>query len=348
MIKRVNELNAGELKILGAELALAPDAVSFPRITFKDAVQLVFERTGIDERQENDLSPHAEKELCAYAREKFGTDFIFVTNFLRTKTAFYAHPSSDDPETSDYFDLLCREIEIASGGQRIHEEQPLVESLKAKGLDPVNFTDYLSIFKYGMPPHGGFGMGMERFTMMALGLENIRQATLFPSDPKRIASVPLAQKTYTGSDLKDEIRSRLDRDGIKYEHSEHEPVVTSEDAARVRPEMSLSQGVKALILRDPTGGNIMVCLPGDEKIDFKALKELTGKRYTFESPEVLKSRFGLDVGGVPPFGNLLGLKTYFSKKIAGQERIAFNCGATTETIIMNSADLIRVTEPQLF
>ena len=348
MIKSVQEKNAEELKILGAELALAPQDKPFPRITFKQALKLVFERTGIDERTEMDLSPFAEKELCKYAREQFGTDFIFVTNFLRKKTAFYARASSEDPETSDYYDLLCREIEIASGGQRIHEHDALVEALKVKELDPAKFRDYLSIFKFGMPPHGGFGMGMERFTMMALGLENIRQSTLFPSDPRRIASVPLAQKAYTGNAIKEQIIARLNKAGIKFEQSEHEPVVTSEDAAGVRPNMSLKQGVKALIMKDTGGSNIMVCVPGDEKVDFKVLKELTGKRYEFENPEVLKSKFGLEVGSVPPFGNLLGLKTYFSKKILESETVAFNCGATTETIVMQSADLVKLVEPEIF
>ena len=348
MIKSVQEKNAEELKILGAELALAPQNKPFPRITFRQALELVFERTGIDERTEMDLSPFAEKELCKYAREQFGTDFIFVTNFLRKKTAFYARASSEDPETSDYCDLLCREIEIASGGQRIHEHDALVEALKVKELDPAKFRDYLSIFKFGMPPHGGFGMGMERFTMMALGLENIRQSTLFPSDPRRIASVPLAQKAYTGNAIKEQIIARLNKAGIKFEQSEHEPVVTSEDAAGVRPNMSLKQGVKALIMKDTGGSNIMVCVPGDEKVDFKVLKELTGKRYEFENPEMLKSKFGLEVGSVPPFGNLLGLKTYFSKKILESETVAFNCGATTETIVMQSADLVKLVEPEIF
>ena len=191
-------------------------------------------------------------------------------------------------------------------------------------------------------------MGMERFTMMALGLENIRQSTLFPSDPRRIASVPLAQKAYTGNAIKEQIIARLNKAGIKFEQSEHELVVTSEDAAGVRPNMSLKQGVKALIMKDTGGSNIMVCVPGDEKVDFKVLKELTGKRYEFENPEMLKSKFGLEVGSVPPFGNLLGLKTYFSKKILESETVAFNCGATTETIVMQSADLVKLVEPEIF
>lgn len=180
-----------ELELLGITL---PDAEKkFPRVTFKDALQIYFERTGIDERSEIDLSPNAEKELCLYAKEKFGVDYIFVEKFLRIKTAFYAKPNEVDPTVTNYFDLLCRECEIVSGGQRINSYKELVDSLKLKGLNPLDFEDYLSIFKYGMPSHGGFGMGMERLTMMMLGLNNIREATLFPSDLKRIAAKSINQ-----------------------------------------------------------------------------------------------------------------------------------------------------------
>lgn len=185
---KINQTYQNELKILGVELPFAPEEKMFPRITFKEALELYYERTGKDERTEKDLSPAAEKELCKYAKEKYGVDYIFVEKFLRVKTAFYAKPNEEDPTVTNYFDLLGKECEIASGGQRINSYNELVESLKLKKLNPDDFTDYLSIFKFGMPSHGGFGMGLERLTMIMLGLENIREATLFPSDLKRIAS----------------------------------------------------------------------------------------------------------------------------------------------------------------
>lgn len=227
MVKRVKEINAHELKVLGREIVLAPEDIKFPRITYKDALQLYFDRTGKDERHEIDLSPDAERELCKYAHEEFGTDFIFVTQFLRKKTAFYAHPNEENPEVTNYFDLLCREAEICSGGQRIHEHDMLEESLRLKGLNPDDFRDYLAIFKYGMPKHGGFGMGMERLTMLMLGLDNIREATLFPSDTKRVASVGLKRKKVTGDVLSKKIKLTLEEKGIKFENHKHEAVRTS-------------------------------------------------------------------------------------------------------------------------
>lgn len=347
MVKTVSEENSKELKVLGTDLVKAPEENSFPRVTFKEALQIYFDRTGIDERDEIDLSPNAEKELCAYAREKFGTDFIFVTHFLRKKTAFYAHPNEENPEVTNYFDLLCREAEIVSGGQRIHEHDMLVESLKLKGLNPEDFTDYLAIFKYGMPKHGGFGMGMERFTMLLLGLQNIREATLFPSDPKRVASVRLATQKMSGEQLVNKIKKTLDDAGVEYKFEEHEPVKTSEEAAAVRGT-NLSEGIKALILRGKQSRrNIMVCLPADKKLDTAKVKELEGENFEFEKPDMIFEKFGIEVGGVPPFGYLMGLKTYIDESISSLENVNFNCGTREKSISMSSVDLLKVYDDQV-
>lgn len=345
IVKQIQTNCAKELAILGVELALAPQANAFPRVTFHDALEIYFKRTGIDERHEIDLSPGAERELCAYAREEFGTDFIFVTHFLRKKTAFYAMPNAENPEVCNYFDLLCREIEIVSGGQRIHEHDMLVESLQLKGMDPAAFTDYLSIFKHGMPPHGGFGMGFERLTMMLLGLENIRETTLFPSDTKRVAGVSLAAKVYSGGEnIRDEIVKRLTNAGIEFKHMEHEETPTSEDAARVR-NIDLSEGVKAIILQGKKSGKlIMMCVPGDQKVDLAKVTEVAGEKFEFAKPELIASKFGLKTGGVPPFGNLLAIETYFDSSLKDKKRWAFNCGLRTESILIEDAKWFEIAE----
>jgi nondiscriminating aspartyl-tRNA synthetase len=345
MIGKVRSDCKKELEVLNVELAKAPENVRFPRVTFKDALEIFFKRTGIDERNEIDLSPGAEGELCKYAREEFGTDFIFVTNFLRKKTAFYAMPNDENPEVTNYFDLLCREVEIVSGGQRINTYNEMAESLKLKGLNPEDFQDYLSIFKYGMPLHGGFGMGMERFTMMLLGLENIRECTLFPSDPKMIASVRLATKMYAGKDMLPEIINRLKVNNFEYKLVEHKEVTTSEEASTVR-DTKMEEGVKAIILRGKnTNKNIMVCVPANQKIDLKLLKDLESENFEFEKEDAIKSKYGLEVGGIPPFGNLLGLTTYFQKSVLDEKRAAFNCGYKNRSIIMNSKDLTELVKP---
>ena len=347
MVNKVTTECAKEIAECGLNMAKCPMDVPFPRIKFRDALQLVFERTGLDERNEKDLSPMAEGELCKYAREEFGTDFIFVENFLRVKTAFYAKPNAADPSVTNYFDLLCREIEIASGGQRIEQYDELVDSLKFKGMDPNGFSDYLSIFKYGMPKHGGFGLGMERFTMMLLGLDNIRESTLFPSDPKRIAGVSIAGKLFFGDELHHEIIKRLDKNGFDYQLVEHEAVQTSSDAAKVRAT-KLEEGVKAIILKGKKSGkNIMVCLPANEKVDLDAISKIENEKFEFEKADTIKLKFGLEVGAIPPFANLMNLTAYFAKSVLNEKRAAFNCGYTTKSVIMQSADLVELVNPIL-
>ena len=347
IVNKVNVTNAKELKTLGVDAAKAAQEVSFPRITFKDALELYYKRTGNDERQEIDLSPEAERELCKYAREEYGTDFIFVTHFLRKKTAFYAHPNEENPEVTNYFDLLCREAEIVSGGQRIHEHDMMEESLKLKGLNPDDFRDYLAIFKFGMPKHGGFGMGMERLTMLLLGLDNIREATLFPSDTKRIASVSIKRKVVQGSQLVQKIKSLFDEAGVKYEYQKHAPVKTSEEAAEVRGT-KLEEGLKALILKGKKSGkNIMVCLPATEKINMEKLREFEGEAFEFEKPEVIKEKYGVEVGGVPPFGYLMGLKTYYSESVKLQKQSNFNCGTREESLTVETEMLLKLIDGEM-
>ncbi len=329
------------------QLILAPDRIPFPRLTFQEAQEIYFRRTGVDERKEPDLSPGAERELCRYASEEFGTELIFITDWKTSKRPFYSCPKESDPELTNTFDLLCAGTEITSGGQRRHTYASMVEGIKAKGMDPLHFTDYLSIFKYGMPPHGGFGMGLERLTMTLLKLKNIREASLFPSDPKRIAGDRIKAKFFFGTEnIRNEIVRLLNENNIPFQHMRHEPTPTSEDSARARgtrPE----EGIKSLILRGKTTKkNYHFNLPSHLKVDMKAIADLVGEKCEFEDPEVIKERFGLIIGGVPPFGQLLNLDTFFDEKIAEEEKAAFNCGLTTESIIMQSKDLIALIQPK--
>ncbi|MBI3508677.1 MAG: aspartate--tRNA(Asn) ligase [Chlamydiia bacterium] len=336
-----------ELETLGQPLIAAPEQIPFPRIPFAQAQQIYFERTGIDERQENDLSPAAERQLCAWAQEKFGTDLIFITDWKTSKRPFYAYPKEEDPQLTNTFDLLCAGTEITSGGQRRHTYESMLEGLKLKEMNPDHFEDYLSIFKYGMPPHGGFGMGLERLTMTLLKLKNIREASLFPSDPKRIAGVRLKAHTFFGGEnIRNEIIRLCREKEFEIRHLVHEATPTSEDSARVR-NLPMELGVKSLILRGKSSKkNYQFNIPGHRKLDVKAAAELVGEKCEFESPEIILERFGLIVGGVPPFGNLLNLDNYFDLEIQQNEMAAFNCGLPTESIEMRSKDLLAITDPK--
>ncbi len=346
MYKKVLEKCAEEIKLF-PNFATLKDEITIPKVTLKEALELYFEATGKDERNENDLSPDAERFICKYAKEKFGIDFIFVTHFPRTKCAFYAKPNEENPLVCNYGDLICNGTEVSSGGQRIDKYDDLVESLKMKGLNPEDFTDYLSIFKYGMPKHGGFGIGLERFTLQLLGLENIRETVLFPSDTKRIAGVPIKRKFNKNIDVTEQIKKHLDKFGFKYEYDEHEEVVTSEDASRVRGT-KIEEGAKALIVKGKKSSeNFMFVMPAHLKLDMTKAKEILGEAIEFEKPEVILEKFGIQVGGVPPLGNLLGLKTYFDEKILNNETVDFNCGKRTCSIEMKAKDLVDAVNPIL-
>lgn len=347
MVQYLHDHCPYEIKILGGNLIKAPPKILFPRLTFAEAQEIYFKRTGFDERTEPDLSPAAEKELCRYAQEEFGTDLIFITDWLTSKRPFYAYPTDGKPDLSNTFDLLCGGTEITSGGQRRHTFPSMVEGIKSKGMDPDNFQDYLSIFKYGMPPHGGFGMGLERLTMTILGLKNIREASLFPSDPKRIAGNRLKAKIFFGSEnIRNEIIRLLKYNHIEFQHLVHEATPTSEDSARVR-ETQLEEGIKALILRGKNSKkNYQFNIPSHLKLDMKAVCEIVEEKCEFEDATIIKDRFGLIVGSIPPFGQLLNIETFFDEGIPDHKKAAFNCGLLTESIVMKSQDLIKLVQPK--
>ncbi len=181
------EINAKcrkELTFLEMPPALAPE--TFPVMTLREAQELIKKETGVDKTSEPDLEPEDERFLCEYANKHWQSDFVFVTHFPTSKRPFYTKIDPACPEFTRSFDLLFRGLEMCSGGQRVHSYTELVERIKSKGLDPDKFEFYLQAFKYGIPPHGGIGMGLERLTMKYSGVKNVKEASLFPRDMNRI------------------------------------------------------------------------------------------------------------------------------------------------------------------
>ena len=178
---------AEEFALLGAQLPLMPDGADcFPHMKLREAQRLIRDKTGADKTQEPDLEPEDERWLCEYAREELGSDFIFITHYPVSKRPFYTREDEADPGYTKSFDLLFRGIEITTGGQRVHTAEIMLQKLKDKNLNPEHFAFYLQAFRYGMPPHGGWGMGLERLTMKMLQMNNVKEATLFPRDINRI------------------------------------------------------------------------------------------------------------------------------------------------------------------
>ncbi len=182
--KHLKETCSAEFALLGAEIPDVPEEI--PSMKLREAQELIFQKTGKDKRQEPDLEPEDERWLCEWSKKERGSDFIFITHYPVSKRPFYTYEDENDPGYTKSFDLLFRGIEITTGGQRRHNYDNLVAGAKLKGLDPEKFSFYLPAFKYGLPPHGGWGMGLERLTARFLDLPNVKEATLFPRDINRI------------------------------------------------------------------------------------------------------------------------------------------------------------------
>lgn len=174
---------AKELKLLGVEL---PEIGEIPAVPFEEAKRLASEAYGRPIRDPFDLEPEEEHLIGRYWKEKTGSDFVFVTHYPSKKRPFYAMDDPADPRYTLSFDLLFKGIEITTGGQRIHDYRAQVDKMVHRGMDPAEFGDFLMIHKHGMPPHGGMGIGLERLTMQLCGLENVREACLFPRDIHRL------------------------------------------------------------------------------------------------------------------------------------------------------------------
>lgn len=175
-----------------ADLAIAEANVpevpaTIPAIYFPEAQELLFRKHGLDCRGEPDLAPEHERLLGAWAQEEHGSDFLFVTGYPMAKRPFYTHPNPADPRYANGFDLLFRGLELVTGGQRLHRHADYLAALAARGMSTEPFAEYLKTFRYGMPKHGGFAIGIERFLMQLIGLPNVRLAAIFPRDLNRLA-----------------------------------------------------------------------------------------------------------------------------------------------------------------
>ena len=182
-MKLLKENYGKELEILKVQL---PDASKIPAVRFDVAKELVAKKYNRQIRNPFDLEPEEEALIGQYFKEEYDADFVFVTHYPSKKRPFYA---MDDPEDTRFtlsFDLLFHGLEITTGGQRIHDYNALLKKIEDRGMETEGMEQYLDTFKYGMPPHGGLGIGLERLTMQLLGEENVREACLFPRDLNRL------------------------------------------------------------------------------------------------------------------------------------------------------------------
>lgn len=184
MVEAVQAEVGASLEILKIELPAVPETI--PVIHFADALDMIYRETGEDVHHEPDLAPAHERWLGEWVRREFGSDFLFVEGYPMVKRPFYTHPDYARPAYSNSFDLLFRGLELVTGGQRLHLYADYLAALEKRGLSAKSMSGYLEAFRYGMPPHGGFAIGLERWVSRLAELPNVREAALFPRDLTRL------------------------------------------------------------------------------------------------------------------------------------------------------------------
>jgi nondiscriminating aspartyl-tRNA synthetase len=172
------------IELLGVTVPVVPEEI--PIIHFHEAQGLIERETGRPTVGEPDLAPADERFLGEWALREHGSEFLFVEGCPMIKRPFYTHPEPGREEFSASFDLIFRGLELITGGQRLHRYEDYLAALEARGMAPEPLDGYLQAFKYGMPPHGGFAIGLERWVARLTEAQNIRETTLFPRDINRL------------------------------------------------------------------------------------------------------------------------------------------------------------------
>ena len=181
----IKEKHGAEIEALfGLEVTVP--TVPFPRIPLAEAKQIVASRGYTVPRADDDMDPEGERQIAAYVKEEFGHEFVFLTDYASSIRPFYHMRHDDDPSLTNSYDLIFNGVEISTGAQREHRIDILVEQAKSKGVDPEELEFYLDFFRYGVPPHGGFGMGLSRVLMLLLHQANLREVTYLFRGPTRL------------------------------------------------------------------------------------------------------------------------------------------------------------------
>ncbi|MBC7871976.1 MAG: aspartate--tRNA(Asn) ligase, partial [Chitinophagaceae bacterium] len=184
VVKAIQSQASEAVDLLKITLPEVPQNI--PVIHFVDALELIYKETGEDARHEPDLAPSHERWLGEWALREYGSEFLFVEGYPMVKRPFYTHPQPERQQYSNSFDLLFRGLELVTGGQRLHQYADYLAALESRKMSLEPLDGYLEAFKHGMPPHGGFAIGLERWIARLAELPNVREATLFPRDQQRL------------------------------------------------------------------------------------------------------------------------------------------------------------------
>ena len=179
MVAAVHEHAAESVELLGVDVPVVPD--SFPVLHFREALEVAGAPA-----DEPDLSPAHERAIGEWGLREHGSDLVVVEGYPTASRAFYSHPDPEDPHWSRSFDLIFRGVELVSGAQRLHRYDDYVAALAARGYPLEAYESYVDAFRYGVPPHGGFAIGLERWVSRLTGATNVREVSLFPRDLHRL------------------------------------------------------------------------------------------------------------------------------------------------------------------
>ncbi|MCM1244325.1 MAG: aspartate--tRNA(Asn) ligase [Roseburia sp.] len=186
MFRYLNENYAYELDILLGRDKRLPELTKFPKVRFSEVKDMYAKANNVPVDNPNDLCPDEEKWIGEYFMSEYNAPIVFITHYPSAKRPFYTMDDPQDPDVTLSYDMLLYGLEVTTGGQRIHDYDMQVEKMKQRNMDIADFEDYLTMHKYGMPPHGGFGLGLERIVQRLVGFENIREVTAFPRDRERL------------------------------------------------------------------------------------------------------------------------------------------------------------------
>lgn len=181
----INKNGKEFLELYNVEAPVVPAEI--PHKKLSEIRTIIKEKFDYDIPETTDIDPEGERLACRYAKEEFDSDFIFITHYEWKDKPFYTMPNPEDETETLSYDLLYRGVEIASGSQRIHDYKMLKENIEKKKINPEGLEAYLNTFKYGLAPHGGWGLGADRIVQLILGLASVKEACLFPRDVKRLA-----------------------------------------------------------------------------------------------------------------------------------------------------------------
>lgn len=370
VMKTVEDMTIHAVEKIGGKIVQKP----FPVVTYKDAIK----KYGADKF---DLRSEKQKKegVLSFA---WVVDFPFFEKTDEGGWTFthnpFSAPINEEHEkwlldgknireilTSQY-DLVCNGLEVGGGSIRTHKPEVLNATYKTMGYPEEQIQEsvghMITAFEYGTPPHGGCAQGFERLLSLILDEDYLREVQAFPQSGKGRTSVMDAPSEVTEEQLNElginvigkkeysspyeAIMDLLKTNGVKYKHYEHKPVFTSQDSARVR-RTSVHQGAKALVLQaDKEFINFV--LPADLSADLDKLqKHLKAKKLRMASKESVKAKTGLEVGCIPPFGSVIGLKTYADSRLGENEEIAFNAARHDRSVKMKYIDFIKLEKPEI-